>query len=62
VECGHLLICIPDRTTTDYELFTLENKLSSRLLKSAIRNDKPGPGSTYTLRHFTRDTETNRLF
>ena len=61
-ERGHSLICIPDRTTAEYELFQLQNKLGSRLIKSVIRKDRPGKGSTYTLRYFTRDTETIRLF
>jgi hypothetical protein len=62
VERGHSLICIPDRTTADYELTKLKDQLGDRLIKAAIRKDKPGRGSTYTLRYFTRDTETNRLF
>jgi hypothetical protein len=62
VERGHSLICIPDRTTADYELTKLKDQLGDRLIKAAIRKDKPGPRSTYTLRYFTRDTETNRLF
>jgi hypothetical protein len=62
VERGHSLVCIPDRTTADYELSKLRDELGSRLIKAAIRKDKPGKGSTYTLRYFTRDTETNRLF
>jgi hypothetical protein len=62
VERGHSLVCIPDRTTADYELTKLKDQLGPRLIKAAIRKDKPGRGSTYTLRYFTRDTETNRLF
>jgi hypothetical protein len=62
VERGHSLICIPDRTTADYELSKLRDKLGANLIKAAIRKDKPGPRSTYTLRYFTRETETNRLF
>jgi hypothetical protein len=62
VERGHSLVCIPDRTSADYDLTKLRDKLGDRLIKAAIRKDKPGPGSTYTLRYFTRDTETNRLF
>ena len=62
VERGHSLICIPDRTSADYELSKMKHKLGSSLIKAAIRKDKPGPGSTYILRYFTRDTETIRLF
>jgi hypothetical protein len=62
VERGHSLICIPDRTTADYELSKLRSKHGASLIKAVIRKDKPGPRSTYTLRYFTRDTETHRLF
>jgi hypothetical protein len=59
---GHSLVCIPDRTTADYELSKLRDQLGARLIKAAIRKDKPGKNSTYTLRYFTRDTDTLRLF
>jgi hypothetical protein len=55
VERGDSLVCIPDRTTADHELFKLKHKLGLRPIKSAIRKDKPGPGSTYTLRYFTSE-------
>jgi hypothetical protein len=62
VERAHSLVCIPDRTTADYELSKMRDQLGPRLIKAVIRKDKPGSGSTYTLRYFTRDTETQRLF
>jgi hypothetical protein len=62
VERGLSLVCIPDRTTADYERSRLRTKHGANLIKTAIRKDKPGPRSTYTLRYFTRDTETYRLF
>src|SRR5882724_8175255 len=53
VERGHSLICLADRTTADYEFTKLKDRLDDRLIKAAIRKDKPGLGSTYTLRYFT---------
>jgi len=61
-EQAHSLVCLPDRTTADYELSKLKTEFGPRLIKAAIRKDRPGKGSTYTLRYFTRDTETHRLF
>ena len=43
-------------------MFQFQNELDPRLIKAAFRKDRPGKGSTYTLRYFTRDTETNRFF
>ena len=34
----------------------------SSLIKSAIRKDRPGKASTYTLRYLIRESETRRLF
>ena len=56
-ERGHSLVCIPDRTTADYELFKLKNRYGARLIRATIRKDRPGKGSTYTLRYFTRDMD-----
>jgi hypothetical protein len=66
-ERGHSLICIPDRTTADYELSKLRDQLGARLIKATIRKDKPAKRAsaartTYTLRYFTRDTDKVRLF
>jgi hypothetical protein len=62
MERGHSLICFPDRTTADYKLYQLKNRLGPRLVKAVIRKDKPSPGSNYTLRYFTRDAEPHRPF
>jgi hypothetical protein len=61
-ERGHSLVCIPDRTTADYELSKLKNEYGARLIKETIRKDRPGKGSTYTLRYFTRETDSVPLF
>ncbi len=69
---GHSLVCIPDRSTAEYELEQLRTEYGARLISATIRKDRPssrrsqakadGKRSTYTLRYFTRDTETIRLF
>ncbi len=59
---GHSLICIPDRDTAECELTRLRAEYGARLIKSVIRKDKPGRGSTYTLRYFTRDIDQVSLF
>jgi hypothetical protein len=59
---GHSLICIPDRFAAETELTRLKAEYGPRLIKSVIRKDKPGRGSTYTLRYFTRETVTNTIF
>lgn len=61
-ERGHSLVCIPDRTTAECELEKLRREYRKRLVRAAIRKDRPGKASTYTLRYFTRDTNTVRLF
>ena len=61
-ERGHSLVCIPDRTTAECELTTLRREYGDRLIKAVIRKDRPGQRSTYTLRYFTRDTDTIALF
>ena len=61
-ERGHSLVCIPDRTTADYELSKLKNEYGARLIKTTIRKDRPGKGSTYALRYFTRETDIVPLF
>jgi len=59
---GHSLVCIPDRTTAECELEKLRTEYRDRLVKAVIRKDRPGKRSTYTLRYFTREAETVRLF
>ena len=59
---GHSLVCIPDRSTAEYELEKLRTEYGARLITATIRKDRPGKRSTYTLRYFTRDTDTIRLF
>ena len=61
-ERGHSLVCIPDRTTAECELEKLRREYSERLVRAVIRKTKPGKRGTYTLRYFTRDTETVALF
>ena len=61
-EQAHSLVCIPDRTTADCELEKLRSEYRDRLLRAAIRKDRPGRKSTYTLRYFTRETAAVRLF
>ena len=61
-ERAHSLVCIPDRTTAECELAKLRREYGKRLVRSAIRKDKPGKRATYTVRYFTRETETIRLF
>lgn len=62
VERGHSLVCIPDRDTAEMEVDKLRREYRDRLIRSVIRKDRPGRDSTYTLRYFTRETETIRLF
>jgi hypothetical protein len=59
---GHSLVCIPDRSAAEYELEKLRTEYGKRLISATIRKDRPGKQSTYTVRYFTRDTETVRLF
>ena len=61
-ERAHSLVCIPDRTTAEDELRKLRAQYRDRLTRATIRKDRPGKRSTYTLRYFTRETETLRLF
>jgi hypothetical protein len=61
-ERGHSLVCIPDRTTAESELEKLKREFSDSLIRAAIRKTKPGKRGTYTVRYFTRDTETVALF
>ena len=60
-ERGHSLVCLPDRDTAESELVKLRREYRKRLVRAAIRKDKPGK-STYTLRYFTRDVDTVNLF
>ena len=48
--------------SAECELNKLKAEYGARLVKAAIRKDKPGPRGTYTLRYFTRDTDQVRLF
>jgi hypothetical protein len=59
---GHSLICIPDRDTAECELTKLRRQYGPRLIKATIRKVRPGKGSTYTLRYFTRETSAVNLF
>jgi hypothetical protein len=59
---AHSLCCIPDRFAAENELTHLQAEYGPRLLKFAIRKDRKGKDSTYTLRYFTRETETINLF
>jgi hypothetical protein len=61
-ERGHSLVCIPDRTSAEHEREKLRREFQARFVRSEIRKDKPGKRSTYTLRYFTRDTDTVKLF
>jgi hypothetical protein len=61
-ERGHSLVCIPDRSTAECELEKLKREYSDRLVRAVIRKTKSGKRGTYTLRYFTRDTETVALF
>ncbi len=65
------MVCIPDRISADNELTRLKHEFGPRLIKAVIRKDKPSKRwtaeerkrrSTYTLRYFTRVTETVALF
>jgi hypothetical protein len=61
-ERAHSLVCIPDKFAADTELMHLEAEYGPRLIKATIRKDRPGAGSTYTLRYFTREKEIRHLF
>jgi hypothetical protein len=70
-ERGHSLVCIPDRTTAECELTTIRREYGARLIKAVIRKDRRSPAprhsslappTTYTLRYFTRDTDTVLVF
>jgi len=61
-ECGHSLVCIPDRSTAEYELEKLRLEYRTQLIRATIRKDRRGKSSTYTLRYFTRETKSVRLF
>ena len=61
-ERGHSLVCIPDRTTAEHEREKLRREFRERFIRSDICKDRPGKRSTYTLRYFTRDTDTVKLF
>ena len=59
------LVCIPDRDSAECELTRLKAEHGPRLLKAAIRKDKPGRSGasrTYTLRYTIRESETRTLF
>ena len=61
-ERGVSLVCIPDRDSAECELTRLRAEYGPRLIKATIRKDRPGKGSTYTLRYFTWDTKQVRMF
>lgn len=61
-EKGHSLVCIPDRGTAEYELQKLRQEFKERFLRGVIRKDRPGKKSTFTVRYFTQETSTVRLF
>jgi hypothetical protein len=61
-ERGHSLVCIPERDTAESEMAKLRREYRKRLVRAVISKDRPGKASTYTLRYFTRDTDTVRLF
>ncbi len=66
-ERPHSLVCIPDRISAECELTRLRHEHGANLLKAVIRKDRPPKSNphartTYTLRYFTRDTDTVALF
>jgi hypothetical protein len=58
----HSLICIPDRDTAECEVTSLRHEHGPCLVKTIIRKDRVGKGSTYTLRYIIRKTTTKSLF
>jgi hypothetical protein len=56
------LVCIPDRSTAEYELEKLKRRFGKQLIKAKIRKNHPGPTSTYVINYSTKETETVRLF
>ena len=63
----HSLVCIPDRDSAECELTRIRRQYGERLIKAVIRKDRPPKRdpkarTTYTLRYFTRDTDTVALF
>ena len=56
------LICIPDRDTAECEVTSLRHEHGPRLVKTTIRKDRVGKGSTYTLRYIIRKTTIENLF
>lgn len=66
-ERSHSLVCFPERDSAECELTRLRREYGPRLTKAAIRKDRPPKSNprarpTYTLRYFTRDTDTISLF
>ncbi len=61
-EFAHSLVCLPDRTTASCELEKLRRDHGGQLIRAAIRKDRPGKSSTYTLRYITRESKAVRLF
>ncbi len=66
-ERPHSLVCIPDRISAECELTKIRREYGERLIKAAIRKDRPPKSNphartTYTLRYFTRDTDIVALF
>ncbi len=66
-ERAHSLVCIPDRDSAECEITRLRHEYGPKLLRAVIRKDRPPKSNprartTYTLRYFTRDTDSVALF
>jgi len=66
-ERKHSLVCIPDRTSAEYELGKLRRKYREQFISATIRKDRPSKrsrskASTYTLRYLTREPERIPFF
>lgn len=59
---AHSLIDNPDRTTADVELERIRREYGPRLIKAHINRNKCKHSTTYTVRYFTLETSTERLF
>lgn len=56
------LVCIPDRSTAEYELEKLKRRFGKQLISAKIRKNHPGKTSTFVINYKTREVETVRLF
>lgn len=62
IETRRRCVCIPDRTSAEYERAKLQREYGPALIAVKITKNGAGPNGTYTCAYTLRETKTEELF